>query len=314
MHLNRDTLIASWGSSGLRKTLSHWHVWDLLYTVIVFFLDSVWLERAHPFERQFTVNDITISHPMAAHERVPGAMLLSWSMFFPPVVIAVVTLLLTPVKFKLYVAYISGLCYYTALFTTVMVTDVLKNWIGRCRPDFLARCKPKAEALPDVLYLAKDICTTYNPKGAGWNTLMDGFRTTPSGHSSMAFTLGGFLSLFLLTQLNAFRPRYSVWRFVLGTSPLYGSFYVALSRTQDYRHHFVDVFLGSLLGSIVVSLVWRRFYPALTAKHAYVPLELLQDDALDEDEWFETEVRGKYAAGTDLEGQFPVTTPSTPFQ
>lgn len=309
MHLNRDSIVSQWASSNVRSTMAHWHIWDVVYVVILFFADSLWLEKAHPFERQFTINDITISHPFTKHERVPGGVLVSWSMFLPPVVIVIMVLLFIPIKYKFYVIYIANLSYYTAIFTTVMLTDVLKNWIGRCRPDFLARCKPLPSAVPDVLYFAKDICSTYDPNGHGWGALMDGFRTTPSGHSSMAFTLGGFLSLFLLSQLNAFKPKYSMWRFIIGTSPLYGSFYVALSRTQDYRHHFIDVILGSLLGSIVVFAVYSRFWPAINSKYPYVPIQLIEDDTVESQDWYEMDERGKYlpanTQANDLENQYP---------
>lgn len=312
--------MSQWASSKVRDTMAHWHIWDVMYVIIVFFADSLWLEKVHPYERQFTINDITISHPIAHHERVPGGALVSWSMFLPPVVIAIVVLLFTPAKYKIYVMYIANLSYYTAIFTTVMITDVLKNWIGRCRPDFLERCKPLPSAVPDVLYFAKDICSTYNPGGPGWGALMDGFRTTPSGHSSMAFTVGGFLTLFFLSQLNTLKPKYSIWRFIFATSPLYGSFYVALSRTQDYRHHFVDVFLGSLLGSVVVFGVYSRFWPAINSPHPYVPTQLLESEVLDEEDWFEMAERAKYLPtsihSADLENQYPSSTATTtsPFQ
>lgn len=292
--------------------LAYWHVFDLVFVVLLFFFDALWMEKVHPFERQFTINDVTIMHPFAEHERVTGASLVSWSMFLPPVVIVAIVTLFTPLKYKFYFIYVANLCYYCGLFTTVMVTDVLKNWIGRLRPDFLDRCKPLPEAVPNVLYLAKDICSTYKPGTGEYAKLMDGFRTTPSGHSSMAFSLGVFLTMFLLSQLNALRVKYSVWRFIVATLPLYGSFYVALSRTQDYRHHFVDVIIGSFLGGIITWLNYRRFWPSLWDKYPYVPKQLLhQSEEEETGEWFELD-KSIYVGVNDIENQ--ASGPNSSFQ
>lgn len=251
--------------------LVRWKLSDAAYVVLIFVLDFIYFEKIEPYQRQFTINDITLSHPFAEQERVPAGMLLAWIIFVPTVVMSCVTALLTPRPFKLYVLYLSLLGAFISMGTCTFVTDVLKNWIGRCRPDFLARCLPKTTAVPDVLYFAKDICTTTDRA-----KLLDGFRTTPSGHSSMSWSSFGYTSLWLNAQLNSGHVHRGAWRSIIAFLPCLLAFYVALSRTQDYRHHFVDIILGSLLGALVAWWSYRRYFPSTSSRACYIPYVLLE--------------------------------------
>lgn len=253
------------------KTLQTWKLTDALYVLLIFPLDWYYFEKIEPYQRQFAVNDITLQHPFAEHERVPGDVLIRWIMVIPATVMLVLSMVLTPRPFKLYVAYVSVLGVFISMGTCIFVTDVFKNWIGRCRPDFLARCIPHESALPDVLYFAKDICTTTD-KGK----LLDGFRTSPSGHSSMSWTAFGYLSLWLNGQLNCSHIHRGAWRSIIAFLPCLLAFYVALSRTQDYRHHFIDIILGSLLGAFIAWWSYRRYFPELKTRACYIPYVLLE--------------------------------------
>lgn len=253
------------------NTFLKWKWSDVMYVVFIFILDWIYFERIEPYQRQFTINDITISHPFAEHERVPADVLLYWIMILPTVVISILSMTLTPRPFKFYVTYLSLLGVFISMGTCVFVTDVLKNWIGRCRPDFLARCRPDSSALPNVLYYAKDICTTTDRY-----ILLDGFRTTPSGHSSMSWSSFGYVSLWLNGQLNCSHIQRGVWRSIVAFLPCLLAFYVALSRTQDYRHHFVDIVLGSLLGAFVAWWSYRRLFPSINSRACYIPYLLLE--------------------------------------
>ncbi|KAH3669278.1 hypothetical protein OGAPHI_001399 [Ogataea philodendri] len=253
--------------------LVHWRISDALYVLLIIFLDGAVFERIEPYQRQFTINDLTISHPFAEVERVSGPALLNIVTIVPTLIIFTGVLLLTPRHHKLYVLYVSLIGQYVSLGTCVFITDVFKNWIGRCRPDFLARCQPDPAALKDTLYYASEICTTTN-KGR----LLDGFRTTPSGHSSMSFSGLGYATLWLLGQLTATKSDVGAWRAIVSLLPALYASYVAMSRTQDYRHHFVDVILGSILGSLIAWWSYRRLFPAVTSSNSYTPTALHSDD------------------------------------
>ncbi|OBA21233.1 PAP2-domain-containing protein [Metschnikowia bicuspidata var. bicuspidata NRRL YB-4993] len=242
-----------------------WRMSDLIYVVILLILYPT-LYRIDPFERQFYINDLTILHPFAETERVSNTMLFVYSTWVPLVVIFVMSLAITSRASKLYVTYVSVLGLIISVFTTSIMTDVLKNSFGRHRPDFLARCVPRPDTPKDVLVYAKDVCTTDNAA-----RLMDGFRTTPLGHSSISFAGLFFLSLWLSGQLAVTRPQVGALRWVAVFLPTFGAALIALSRTEDYRHHFVDVFVGLCIGLAVATWLYMRVFPSPWAPDCYEP-------------------------------------------
>ncbi|GKT91460.1 PAP2 superfamily protein [Colletotrichum tofieldiae] len=171
-----------------------------------------------PFHRMFFINDLHISYPHAEVERVPHE-----------------------------VTYLS---FAIAIVMTCFITDLIKNAVGRPRPDLLARCKPAAGTKPDVL-VTIDVCTE-----AGHHLLHDGWRSFPSGHSSFSFSGLGFLSLFFAGQLHIFR---------------HNSGGRDLSRALDYRHDVYDVCVGSLLGYLIAYWSYRRHWPRLTSRECHEP-------------------------------------------
>lgn len=118
---------------------------------------------------------------------------------------------------------------YTSIFLTLFITDVIKNAVGRPRPDLISRCKPVAGTPKDLL-VTLDVCTETNH-----HTLHDGWRSFPSGHASFAFSGLGFLALFFAGQMHVFRPRTDLSRALLAIAPLLGAAMIAISRCEDYR-------------------------------------------------------------------------------
>jgi diacylglycerol diphosphate phosphatase/phosphatidate phosphatase len=243
-----------------------WRIGDLILVPIVFIINGFVYFVNPPFERQFVINDLSINHPFAEHERVPNELNMIYSLAIPCLVIVIVTFLLGDPKHRFYVGYISILGLFVSFFVNELFTDVLKNWVGRHRPDFIARCIPRPDAPKDVLVFAKDVCTSKNLR-----LLADGFRTTPSGHSSSAFAGLGYLSLWLMGQLLTEHPLTGSWRMMVASIPALGAALIALSRTEDYRHHFIDVVLGSLLGGTVAYWAYRRNFPELTSTSSFKP-------------------------------------------
>lgn len=116
-----------------------------------------------------------------------------------------------------------------SLFLTTFITDVIKNAVGRPRPDLISRCKPKPGTPKDVL-VDISVCTEKNH-----HVLHDGWRSFPSGHSSFAFAGLGFLALFFCGQMHVFRPRTDLGRALLAMAPLLCAAMIAISRCEDYR-------------------------------------------------------------------------------
>lgn len=76
-----------------------------------------------------------------------------------------------------------------ALMLTSFLTDLVKNAVGRPRPDLLSRCKPARGTSANVL-VSWTVCTESNQL-----ILQEGWRSFPSGHSSFSFAGLGYFSL-----------------------------------------------------------------------------------------------------------------------
>lgn len=252
-------------------TLIKWRISDVLLIVaLVGTTIGVW--HLDPFERQFVISDPTLGHPFAEHERVTVVQLFIYAIVVPLAVIIVFSLVCSEPRNRIYITYTSCVGLIVAALVTSVTTDILKNYIGRHRPDFIARCQPKDDADADVMVYAKDVCTTTNT-----SRLKDGFRTTPSGHSLISFAGLFYLSLFLSGQFVIWEELVGAWRSVLAALPTLGALYIALSRTEDYRHHFVDVFIGGVIGTLYACWSYYRLFPPISSEKAYIPRVVLSE-------------------------------------
>ncbi|KAI5958038.1 hypothetical protein KGF57_002846 [Candida theae] len=200
-----------------------------------------------PFQRLFHINDLTISHPYTSKQRVGRFELYLYSTYIPCVVLVVLSVLRgDSLHSKLHSAQVSLLGLLFSVSAVSVFTDLLKCWIGNHRPDFIARCGPSFETPIDTL-VDLSVCTM--PMGK--KHLYDGLRSTPSGHSSMAFAGLLFLTLWIFNQFAFLsRVRHRAALVIVGSLPVLAATYIAISRTQDYRHHFFDVAFGSSLGIV----------------------------------------------------------------
>lgn len=258
-----------------------WRLADVIAITVLFLLNVI-VASFKPFERQFYINDLSISHPFAKRETVNSYELMTYSSIVPLFVISLYCIIF---RFKknenrYYLLWVSLIGLLLSLNITALVTNYLKNWFGRPRPDFISRCIPKEGTPKDVLVLAKDVCTTDN-----LSRLYDGFRSCPSGHSSESFSGLGYLFYFLQGQLRVDLPQNGIYRKLLSFLPLLGAALIALSRTQDYRHHFTDVFLGSFIGLIISREVYKHYFSFDNeSKYSILPYGAYYQDGFDQDE------------------------------
>lgn len=230
-------------------------------TLAYFFLVA---EDARPFSRQFLLSDPTLQHPFTTSERVTGHMCLWLASLVPSAVMIVVTLFRHR-KYKhhaWHILQVSLLGLALTISVDGVVTDILKCWIGRPRPDFLERCGPR-EGTPLDVFVDISVCTA----PLGEHILADGMRLTPSGHLSISFSAFLFLSMWLYGQLRLLRPGVPIHVYMFAWLPLLLAAYVAFLRTQDYRHHFVDIVLGGIIGCLIGSGFYNRYFQSIAAEN-----------------------------------------------
>ncbi|KAK4666285.1 hypothetical protein QC763_405230 [Podospora pseudopauciseta] len=254
-----------WNASHLQRTYASDYIGLAIllssYILIQFFVE--------PFHRMFSLNDLRISFPYAEVERVPLTHDFIYALFLPLILICLSNLLSSASSHKHHVT-VLGLTI--SLILTSLLTDIIKNAVGRPRPDLLARCAPLPDTPLDKL-VDISVCTE-----TGHHKLHDGWRSFPSGHSSFSFAGLGYLSLFLAGQTRIFAHgpgsiaehtekvvRGDLLKALFCLAPLVGATMIAISRCQDYRHDVYDVTIGGLLGWTVAYWSYRRYWPRLSS-------------------------------------------------
>ncbi|GHJ86975.1 hypothetical protein NliqN6_3377 [Naganishia liquefaciens] len=223
------------------------------------------LNRIGGHKREFSLTDITIQRPFKA-EHVPPTLLFIISLAIPLAFVIIIGGLVYKSRWDVHNAVLGLFMGFTV---TGVVTQVVKMGVGRPRPDAIARCQPYEGAHDAAVYGLSNytICTQENA-----HILNDGFKSFPSGHSSLSFAGMGFLAFYLagkmhLADLKGHRTR--AW---LALSPLLASTMVAVSRTADNRHHWQDVTVGSLLGLGIAWVAYRAYFPSLATPQSHLPL------------------------------------------
>jgi len=217
-----------------------------------------------PFHRMFYLDNMALRYPFAEVERVTVLWSVIYSGLTPLITLVLWAAIIRPRTHK---AHVTILGLLTTLALSSFLTDIIKNAVGRPRPDLIARCKPDETTSPHVL-VTFSVCTQTDQ-----HILEEGWRSFPSGHSSFAFSGLGYLSLFLAGQMHVFRPHADLARCLSCLAPLLGAIMIAISRCEDYRHDVYDVACGSFLGIAVAYFSYRRYYPALRSSNCDIPFE-----------------------------------------
>jgi diacylglycerol diphosphate phosphatase/phosphatidate phosphatase len=237
--------------------------------------------HAEPFHRMFSLDNLALSYPHAEIERVSvrtsssplplhpdqtntrnAVWLFIYAGAVPLATLILWAILVRPGTHK---AHVTLLGWLISMLLTLFITDVIKNAVGRPRPDLIARCKP-APGTPAHQLVTFEVCTETNH-----HILHDGWRSFPSGHSSFSFSGLGYIALWIAGQCHVYRPRADLARVLLALAPLLGAALIAISRCEDYRHDVYDVTVGSILGLLVAHYTYRRYYPALRSRDCATP-------------------------------------------
>lgn len=253
--------------------------WIFGFSLLAFFYFVI--DTAKPFERKFLIDNPTLQYPFATKETVSDNLLYFLSVIIPGVLITLVSLYQ---KRKLQISKydwlnllsISLLGLLLSFTITAVVTDVLKIWIARPRPDFLARCAAKKNTDPTKL-VGFEVCT----KPYGDMILYDGLKSTPSGHSSISFAGLLYLSLWLIGQFKLVPSKSLAYAYFVPSLPIFLATYISLSRTQDYRHHFLDIILGGAIGIIFsYSIYFSLFSPLKSNNSNQANVQVVQENEL----------------------------------
>lgn len=216
------------------------------------------LKQLPPFERDFDRDDPLIDFKHKSNQ-ISGKLngFISWIV---PLIFTTATGFLKRSMLEVHhgaLASVAGRCF------TELITEFLKNRIGRLRPDFLDRCKwdKSLKACSGKL-----------------ETVMDGRRSFPSGHSSVAWTGMTFLSLWIAVSIGTWRfgePARAasflasrLARITLTLAPIAFATWVAVSRLEDNRHHKEDVIVGAGIGFVTATICYLIYWPSPFAERA----------------------------------------------
>ncbi|WCJ25316.1 lipid phosphate phosphatase 3 [Euphorbia peplus] len=225
---------------------THVHDWVIL---ILLGLIEILLNIMQPFYRFVSKDMMTdLKYPMKSNT-VPIWTVPVYAILLPLVVFIVIYFRRRDV-YDLHHA-ILGLFY--SMLVTGVLTDSIKNAVGRPRPDFFWRCFPDGKDVYDKL--GDVICH------GDESVIKEGHKSFPSGHTSWSFAGLGFLSLYLSGKIQVFDRKGHVAKLCIVILPLLFACLVGISRVDDYWHHWQDVFAGGLLGLTVATFCYLQFFP-----------------------------------------------------
>ncbi|TFK27409.1 PAP2-domain-containing protein [Coprinopsis marcescibilis] len=275
-------------SSTRRRKLLLSYTPDWLITVLLaagFFA----LDRVDGYRRDFSLADTSLRHPFAEHERVPELHLIAICVGIPIVIQPIINFFTVRSWWDFHNSYL-GLILGLAL--TGSTTQLIKLTVGRPRPDIISRCNPNVTEDPLLGLTTWRVCQQEDI-----HLLKDGFRSFPSGHSSLSFAGLGFLSFYLAGKLHLFDKRGHAGKAWLAITPFFGAALVAISRTMDYRHHWHDVLVGSLLGIVFSFFAYRQYYPPLDSELSHRPYSPRVQEKSDESAILPTHIATANASG-----------------
>tara|TARA_B110001452_G_scaffold193155_1_gene163122 strand:- start:223 stop:1149 length:927 start_codon:yes stop_codon:yes gene_type:complete len=168
--------------------------------------------------------------------------------------------------------------YCWAVGLTELVTELIKNYVGRLRPQYYEAC-----GWDDATHTC-----TWDPARMPDPALpMDEeSHSFPSGHSSLTMSAGLTLTLYALGVLPTARPRHRLGQLCamrlltpLALLPTALAISVAASRVRDNWHFPSDVITGAVLGGTCSVAVYRRYLVMPSARPGYAKVKPDGSDA-----------------------------------
>lgn len=267
----------------LSKKVIFSYISDYLIIVILIGVFGI-VDKIPPFHQQFALENYTLHYPYAKVERVPVIWLCVYVVAAPAVIIGIYTMVIDGLfshqtampsartgikrlsgryrfKDRLWELNCGILGLGLSVGAAFTITGALKNAIGKPRPDLIDRCQINNDLIKKGEWVLQNItiCTQTSNY-----ILQDGFKSFPSGHSSVSFAGLFYLSIYLAGKLHVLDAKGEVWRTFLVMVPTLGAALITGTRIMDARHHPFDVISGAMLGILVAWGSYRQYFPPVS--------------------------------------------------
>lgn len=131
---------------------------------------------------------------------------------------------------------------------------MLKAAAGRRRPDFKQRCLAAQQDATVVIPSPDVLCPETS-------LVFDGYRSFPSGHAALSFTVASFVSFYLVQHgIKTLPHAYRSSVILLITALNLAASYCGVSRVTDFRHFYDDVIAGALIGVVISFAAYYYYY------------------------------------------------------
>lgn len=167
------------------------------------------------------------------------------------------------------------------LAVTWLITNILKCYVGRLRPNFFAYCNYKGyrQAEESRDFTAYFAATEPGRPGDFRDCLddkSDAHFSFPSGHASISFCGLTFLTLFMLHVTSRINFKHhsigKIIRFFIVLIPLFAAALISSSRVIDYQHNIEDTIWGALIGLLGAFLAFHANYGYKRPKSPGIPI------------------------------------------
>lgn len=236
--------------------------------MVLLILATGYLEfNGEPNEQPASLTDPALQKPKKDNI-ISNNFLLSITFILPPIICIILHL---PNPLHASLAPFS-IALFTSNVFTIFTTNVFKLIVGRPRPFFATVCQ------------AYDPADSFNCTGNA-DVVRDARKSFPSGHTSLAFSAGVFLSLYIAMHLGLWKGRRSLHGLSGGfiplvfvvAAPVFAAGLIAASRLVDFHHHYGDVIAGACLGTFNALLVFAVQSPTFDSSAA-LPVNDESDD------------------------------------
>ncbi|XP_071692753.1 lipid phosphate phosphatase 2 [Rutidosis leptorrhynchoides] len=234
-------------SHGTQVARTHMHDWFVLLFLMVM---EVILNVIEPFHR-FVGEEMMIDLKYPLQDNTVPLWVVPIIAILLPLAVMLIYYFVRKDVYDLHQA-VLGLLF--SVLITGVLTDAIKDAVGRPRPDFFWRCFPDGKGVFDPV-TSNVMCTGLK------SVIKEGHKSFPSGHASWSFAGLGFLSWYMAGKIRVFDRRGHVAKLCIVVLPLLVAALIGVSRVDDYWHHWQDVFAGGLLGMTVASFCYLQFFP-----------------------------------------------------